>query len=545
MKTEGKKKKAELNHAIKSLKEELCTRELQCAEANEAVESLLDSEEVVTFENGKYRDDIRSCIYELLSLNVGINVSPIIKSVLKNVVHKTAKRLPSYGLICNMMTESLAIVQAQLGQELADHCPGFSTLQTDGTTKWGIHYSAFDIQVPETNDTYALGLRHVFSGSASDTLSTFKEILEDLDTVRHQLGEKAVSQVIVMKIKNTMSDRHAAEKLFNRMLEDFRGEILPMIVEKWEDMTLDEREQLERMNNFFCGLHFLVGLADSAEETLKLWEAQHQEGSSGMTSSTSGTQRLVRTACKLFHHRGSQQCSFSVQFRAYLRKKGIHKVPLAQFVGNRFNILFYDGAGVYYLKSHMLEFIRTVHGGNANLLAKAVQKDLMNPVHIAGCRALGIIDKLVTGPLWRKIQESSMSILSISNVYTNLLLKFMEWSNDAQQVIEGVARIQDDMIVHLDEVFDDLLQPRPDRDINGSGSLDELTLEVLQLIFQAFSQCTKRLLHEHLPGGEFHSTSQLIDTQLVNDTSSVPLTNTAPERNFALYFFVKNQMESL
>ena len=55
------------------------------------------------------------------------------------------------------------------------------------------------------------------------------------------------------------------------------------------------------MNNFFCGLHFLVGLADAAEATVKLWEARFN---SVEASTSSGTQRLVRTACKAFHHRG-------------------------------------------------------------------------------------------------------------------------------------------------------------------------------------------------------------------------------------------------
>jgi len=27
------------------------------------------------------------------------------------------------------------------------------------------------------------------------------------------------------------------------------------------------------MNNFFCGLHYLVGHADSADASLKLWES--------------------------------------------------------------------------------------------------------------------------------------------------------------------------------------------------------------------------------------------------------------------------------
>ena len=41
----------------------------------------------------------------------------------------------------------------------------------------------------------------------------------------------------------------------------------------WMDLTTEERDQIARMNNFFCGLHFLVALADVAVSTLALWES--------------------------------------------------------------------------------------------------------------------------------------------------------------------------------------------------------------------------------------------------------------------------------
>ena len=68
-----------------------------------------------------------------------------------------------------------------------------------------------------------------------------------------------------------MSDRHSAEKLFNDVLHDFRVDVLPTVVESWSQVAEQDREQITRMNNFFCGLHFIVGLADTAEETVKLW----------------------------------------------------------------------------------------------------------------------------------------------------------------------------------------------------------------------------------------------------------------------------------
>ena len=38
--------------------------------------------------------------------------------------------------------------------------------------------------------------------------------------------------------------------------------LLPDVTENWPQMSEIERDQLTSMNNFFCGLHYLVGLAD-------------------------------------------------------------------------------------------------------------------------------------------------------------------------------------------------------------------------------------------------------------------------------------------
>ena len=101
---------------------------------------------------------MKACVYELLSLNVGVrNVAPIIRCVLKNIAHKSVSRLPSYGLTCQMILESLTVVQAQLGEKLSQTL-GYSTLQTDGTTKFGEHYATYDARISEDKIAYCLGL---------------------------------------------------------------------------------------------------------------------------------------------------------------------------------------------------------------------------------------------------------------------------------------------------------------------------------------------------------------------------------------------------
>ena len=85
-------------------------------------------------------NDVRTCCYELLSLNVGVNnVKPVINTVLKNIAHRQADRLPGRTVLCDMMVECLTIAQAQLGEELSKMEVDNHTLQTDGTTNkiWG------------------------------------------------------------------------------------------------------------------------------------------------------------------------------------------------------------------------------------------------------------------------------------------------------------------------------------------------------------------------------------------------------------------------
>ena len=130
-------------------------------------------------------------------------------------------------------------------------------------------------------------------------------------------------------------------------------------------------------------------------------------------------------------------------------------------------------------------FIESVHGKDANLLLKAVLKDLKNPLYIAGCRALGLIDKVITGPLWRKIKDSSVSVLGMGHVYSELLEKFDSWSLDAQSFIEGSATLERANRIHVDDVWGDLIA---DHESNVS------TQELLQLLFKAFSITTNDYL---------------------------------------------------
>ena len=86
---------------------------------HDTVEELISEKEINAYQNGKYKDDIRVCCYELLSLNFGIrNIKAVISLVLKNIVYTSVDHLPGHTTLCDMMVESLTIAQAQLTDQL-------------------------------------------------------------------------------------------------------------------------------------------------------------------------------------------------------------------------------------------------------------------------------------------------------------------------------------------------------------------------------------------------------------------------------------------
>ena len=115
---------------------------------------------------------------------------------------------------------------------------------------------------------------------------------------------------LLANIRDTMSDRASTEKSFNKLLEAFRSEILSQVIDNWEDLEEEERKLCSKLNNFFCGLHPLVGMADSCEASLRKFESSYLEGKdtgSGTCPelkryhrSESGTLRLIRTSSKAF-----------------------------------------------------------------------------------------------------------------------------------------------------------------------------------------------------------------------------------------------------
>ena len=110
----------------------------------------------------------------------------------------------------------------------------------------------------------------------------------------------------------------------------------------------------------------------------------------------------------------------------------------------------------------------------------------------------------------------------MGSTYCEMKASFDSWSKDASSVITGVAALTSAGLLHKDDVWNVLTK---------SNENDMQTQELLQILFNAFSVTTQRLLIDHLPEGKYCSVT---DTEVINETASVPITNVSPECDFAI-----------
>ena len=173
---------------------------------------------------------------------------------------------------------------------------------------------------------------------------------------------------------------------------------------------------------FFCSLHFLIGLPDQTETSLKacdwLLYDDRPVGSlayGGYSKGESGTLRLIRTTPKAVQTHGYEKSGRISNFFIFLCEEvGFPNASFIPFKENRFNVLFYRRCG----GKDENKILKSVK--DENKLLKVVHSDLQVKSYLCGCRALGLINKFVTGPLWRLL-DSGVHILDMNKHYQKCL----------------------------------------------------------------------------------------------------------------------------
>ena len=136
---------------------------------------------VKLYTENKYTDDLRLCIMELLSYNIGIlKIEPVLKSVFK-LLDVTYDRLPKHSTINEILIESRSLSHLQLAEIL--NTTSNNTLHSDGTTKFNHKYLSYQVateegsltlglQVLECSSSTSIVFKLLFSLSGSDIRSS-------------------------------------------------------------------------------------------------------------------------------------------------------------------------------------------------------------------------------------------------------------------------------------------------------------------------------------------------------------------------------------
>ena len=226
---------------------------------------------------------------------------------------------------------------------------------------------------------------------------------------------------------------------------------------------------VQNVNNFFCELHLLVNFAECASPALKEFEFLHREKADDdiigelenefhvderdeifLSKFDGQLLTFLRFCAKSFARGVDEKCGCFSHFSTYCKDRD-EKNNFISFRGNRFNIIFLMGEIAYYHQNHITDFFQNVHGAN-NFLQKATLSLSLSSVVIAGCKVLGLISKIITGPLWRLI-EQNQHVLNMNAHYEALLEFFDDSSKDASSFINCESYPFSEALVHKDKFF--------------------------------------------------------------------------------------------
>ena len=99
-----------------------------------------------------------------------------------------------------------------------------------------------------------------------------------------------------------------------------------------------------------------------------------------------------------------------------------------------------------------------LEGATLNRLTKSVAFDLGIPAFVSGCKALGLICKLVTTPLWSLLENKTINILQMNKYYLMLKNGLQDAANNISEFMVGNLRpVGEEVPVKEDIVYESLI----------------------------------------------------------------------------------------
>ena len=343
--------------------------------------------------------------------------------------------LPSKSTAANITSELGLVARQQLTEEMNNITD--CTMLRDATTKKGHHF--YTTQIKTSDKTLTLGVKEVKDGKAQTYVSCVNEVVSDINIQNYDY----CTENFMNKIKNFMTDRSATESKENE------------IICADNDITV---------NSFKCSVHPLLQFGTVAQKKVGEIEKNYKINLD-LNLGDSITENLLRFVSKLFNKDGSGDPLYAP---TYLREQGINKVPIMTYRGNRFNTIFHNAAGTFYISKHLINYL-TNSKSTLNYTQNFILTARKNDYGISICRALGIISKMVTEPYWRC--DSDRNALKMGSIYEQLIDLLTNGANSPNLLITNRLQLVIGPQLEPDKVSQSLFE---------KSSLDDMTQSVLQ-----------------------------------------------------------------
>ncbi|CAG2194718.1 unnamed protein product [Mytilus edulis] len=213
-------------------------------------------------------------------------------------------------------------------------------------------------------------------------------------------------------------------------------------------------------------------MASAALKGLQKFETENNITSNSIFENNSIANNMIYEICKAFiSMSGCQKSGDALDFNDYLASIN-EKNYLVTFLHNRFNILFVDGGTVYH-RGHINNYLTSGRCSKTNKLISSISTRIENETLLSECRALGIIEKLICGPLWRILEDDKISFFEMNAYWQILIEKIDKLSNDASELLKGnqIFHVAGADILKKDVIYDCLFETY--------DKFDALTLQAL------------------------------------------------------------------
>ena len=119
-----------------------------------------------------------------------------------------------------------------------------------------------------------------------------------------------------------------------------------------------------------------------------------------------------------------------------------------------------------------------------------VLHDLQTLFFMAGCKALGLVCKIITSPLWNLIANKSINIMDMNLHYLQLVTFLKDANNNLHAIMPGEIQPFPNVPLMKDILYKTLIE---------ESEVDEDCMVILSATLTGLAKLAQKLYADHLP----------------------------------------------